>query len=191
MPESQAASRFFLLNDLPVLGTDGDDILGTHEAAASLAGLIGASRESTPFTLAIDAAWGMGKSSLMLQIQAELSKRKDMQSVGCVGIGTVENGRVLRRNAAQPGQAVCITLASAPDGGSRLIGARWAQELVEHYQINSGIIRNFPELAGVLDPRARSLARALDLPPAVFLFNAGHDWEIVFTCEQGQLGRGA
>ncbi len=187
-------------------------------------------------------------------------KERNEQSVGCVGIGTVQNGQVLRRNAARPGQAVCITLASAPDGRSRLIGARWAQELVEHYQINSGLVEHyqinsrivakFPELESVLDPRiksdllylpdsvmrsavgsgclraamdtsdgvlacleilaqesevgfeldeaaidaiiddrARSLARALDLPPAVFLFSAGHDWEIVFTCEQGQFDR--
>jgi len=178
-------------------------------------------------------------------------KERNEQSVGCVGIGTIENSKVLRRSAAQPGQAVCITLASAPDGRSRLIGARWAQELVEHYQINSsGNVRNYPELAAVLDPRiksdllyvpdrvmysavssghlraamdtsdgvlgcleilaqesevgfeldeaaidaiiderARALANALDLPPAVFLFSAGHDWEIVFTCEEGQFNR--
>lgn len=81
MPESAAVSRFFLLNDLPAQDSDGDDILGTREAAASLASLIEASRDSTPFTLAIDAGWGMGKSSLMLQIQAELSRRNDMQPV--------------------------------------------------------------------------------------------------------------
>jgi CheY-like chemotaxis protein len=79
--ESQAANRFFLLNDLPVRGPDGDDILGTHEAAVSLANLIEASRDSTPFTVGIDAGWGMGKSSLMLQIQAELDQTDYIQPV--------------------------------------------------------------------------------------------------------------
>jgi thiamine-monophosphate kinase len=172
-------------------------------------------------------------------------KERNEQSIGCVGIGLVENKRVLRRDAARPGQAVGITLAAAPGGGKRLIGARWAQELVEHYGLAAeGTADRYPSLQSVLDPNIKSdllyvpdtvvksavrtdalraaidtsdgvlacleilgreshvgfeleeaaiealidgraglLADALGLPPAAFLFNAGHDWEIVFTCE--------
>jgi thiamine-monophosphate kinase len=177
-------------------------------------------------------------------IGGDLKERKE-QSIGTVGIGLVENKRVLRRDAARPGQVLGITLAAAPDGGKRMIGARWAQELVEHYRLDTvRTAREYPDLKSVLDPniksdllyvpatvvasatgtgalraaidtsdgvlacleilgrdsnvgfeldeaaiealideRARTLASALDLPPAAFLFNAGHDWEIVFTCE--------
>lgn len=61
-----------LLNDQPVGGSDVHDVLGTHAAAVQLAGLIEASRNATPYTLGIDAGWGMGKSSLMLQVQDTL-----------------------------------------------------------------------------------------------------------------------
>jgi thiamine monophosphate kinase len=36
----------------------------------------------------------------------------------------------------------------------------------------------------IIDHRARRLADILELPHALFLFSAGHDWEIVFTCEE-------
>ena len=36
----------------------------------------------------------------------------------------------------------------------------------------------------IIDPRARHLADILELPAVAFLFSAGHDWEIVFTCAQ-------
>lgn len=177
-------------------------------------------------------------------IGGDMKERKE-QSIGCVGIGLVENKRVLRRDAARPGQVLGITLAASPDGGKRMIGARWAQELIEHYRLDAvRTAQEYPELKSVLDPniksdllyvpatvvasavrtgalraaidtsdgvlacleilgrdstvgfeldeaaiealideRAKTLASALDLPPSAFLFNAGHDWEIVFTCE--------
>ena len=70
-------STFTLLNDQPVGGSCAQDVLGTHAAAAQPAGLIEASRNSTPFTLGIDAGWGMGKSSLMLQVQDQLKAKQD------------------------------------------------------------------------------------------------------------------
>jgi thiamine-monophosphate kinase len=36
----------------------------------------------------------------------------------------------------------------------------------------------------VISPQARVLATLLDLPPFLFLFSAGHDWEIIFSCEE-------
>jgi CheY-like chemotaxis protein len=71
-----ASSTFMLLNDQPVRGSGGHDVLGTNAAAMQLAGLIEASRNSTPFTLGIDAGWGMGKSSLMLQVQDQLKAKQ-------------------------------------------------------------------------------------------------------------------
>ncbi|WP_344290485.1 P-loop NTPase fold protein [Streptomyces synnematoformans] len=69
-----------LVNDEPVAAA-GDDILGTGRAAAQLARLLHASRASTPFTLAVDAGWGMGKSSLMRLVDARLRAEPDVETV--------------------------------------------------------------------------------------------------------------
>ncbi|MEU4844970.1 P-loop NTPase fold protein [Streptomyces gilvosporeus] len=75
-----ARGPFALLNDEPV-AEPGADLLGTGRAARQLAGLLVASRDSTPFTLAVDAGWGMGKSSLMRLVDAELSGHPEVHTV--------------------------------------------------------------------------------------------------------------
>ncbi|MEU5141785.1 P-loop NTPase fold protein [Streptomyces sp. NPDC021139] len=71
---------FSLLNDEPVT-EPGADLLGTGRAAHELARLLHDSRAATPFTLAVDAGWGMGKSTLMRLVQAELEQRRDVETV--------------------------------------------------------------------------------------------------------------
>ncbi|MEU8914750.1 P-loop NTPase fold protein [Streptomyces nigrescens] len=71
---------FALLNDEPVVES-GADLLGAGRAARSLAGLLVGSRDSTPFTLAVDAGWGMGKSSLMRLVDAELARAPEVHTV--------------------------------------------------------------------------------------------------------------
>ncbi|MGW1624463.1 P-loop NTPase fold protein [Streptomyces sp. NPDC002172] len=71
--------EFSLLNDEPVSGSDGD-LLGAGRAARQLAKLLHDSRSATPLTLAVDAGWGMGKSSLMRLVEAEL-RQKDVETV--------------------------------------------------------------------------------------------------------------
>jgi hypothetical protein len=63
-------SGFRLLGDRP--STVEADPLGFARVAESLAALIVDSNDATPFTLGIEAGWGMGKTSLMRRIQAEL-----------------------------------------------------------------------------------------------------------------------
>lgn len=63
--------RFVVLNDAPI--GDADDLLEVTEVARGLADLIAASRTTAPFTVAVDGAWGMGKSSLMHRLEATLS----------------------------------------------------------------------------------------------------------------------
>ncbi|AZM48336.1 hypothetical protein DMB38_23395 [Streptomyces sp. WAC 06738] len=77
---SLGAGTLALVNDEPV-AAPGDDILGTGLAAAQLARLLHASRASTPFTLAVDAGWGMGKSSLMRLVDARLRAEPDVETV--------------------------------------------------------------------------------------------------------------
>ncbi|MFI7097778.1 P-loop NTPase fold protein [Streptomyces sp. NPDC050161] len=71
---------FSLLNDEPVAEAAAD-LLGSGSAARRLAGLLVSSRPSTPFTLAIDAGWGMGKSSLMRLVDAELAALPEVHTV--------------------------------------------------------------------------------------------------------------
>ncbi|AJT64723.1 hypothetical protein T261_3052 [Streptomyces lydicus] len=71
---------FALLNDEPV-AEPGADLLGAGRAAHQLAGLLVASRDATPFTLAVDAGWGMGKSSLMRLVDAELGDHPEVHTV--------------------------------------------------------------------------------------------------------------
>ncbi|MFI2240155.1 P-loop NTPase fold protein [Streptomyces chrestomyceticus] len=72
--------RLALLNDEPV-DTAGADLLGSGQAARQLADLLISSRCSTPFTLAVDAGWGMGKSSLMRLVDAELATVPEVHTV--------------------------------------------------------------------------------------------------------------
>jgi hypothetical protein len=75
MSDSLVNDQFVLLNDQPVSVPDGEDVLGVASEVSSLANLIMGSRYSAPFTVGIDADWGMGKSTLMLQLQAALVAR--------------------------------------------------------------------------------------------------------------------
>ncbi|MFJ2634749.1 P-loop NTPase fold protein [Streptomyces sp. NPDC087422] len=71
---------FALLNDEPV-ADETRDLLGANRAAAQLTGLLVASRDATPFTLAVDAGWGMGKSSLMRLVDVRLQRFPDVHTV--------------------------------------------------------------------------------------------------------------
>lgn len=64
-----------MLGDEPVAGAD-DDLLGAAGTADSLVRLITGSRASSPFTVAIDAGWGMGKSSLMRLMRTQLEDQQ-------------------------------------------------------------------------------------------------------------------
>ncbi|HET6855692.1 MAG TPA: P-loop NTPase fold protein, partial [Streptomyces sp.] len=74
-----AEQRFALLSDEPVDDPHGD-LLDTGPTARRLADLLLASRASTPFTLAVDAGWGAGKSSLMKLVDAELGRAADVHT---------------------------------------------------------------------------------------------------------------
>jgi KAP family P-loop domain len=68
---------YSLLNDQPVENVEGD-LLGMTAIAESMASVIVASMSSAPFVLAVDAGWGMGKSTLLRQIEHQLSGRRGL-----------------------------------------------------------------------------------------------------------------
>ena len=74
------AQTFKLLNDRPV-DKARDDLLGSSEVAERIASMLTASRGVAPFVVAIDAGWGMGKSTLLRQIESHLPGRPSVISV--------------------------------------------------------------------------------------------------------------
>ncbi|MGW1713078.1 P-loop NTPase fold protein [Streptomyces sp. NPDC002156] len=139
--------RFSLLNDEPVTVPEGD-LLGAGRAARELARLLHDSRTATPFTLAVDAGWGMGKSSLMRLVEAELRQRQDVEIVWynawtSSGADALEgliksvlmkfDRRLLRRvihGASERGTLIralraTLTIASAPFGAAGLVDQFW------------------------------------------------------------------
>ena len=71
---------YALLNDEPVTSEE-LDLLGAGRAASELTRLLVGSRHATPFTLAVDAGWGMGKSSLMRLVDRRLRQHEDVHTV--------------------------------------------------------------------------------------------------------------
>ncbi|WP_431925416.1 P-loop NTPase fold protein [Amycolatopsis tucumanensis] len=64
---------YSVLNDSPVGEGGNTDLLESTVIAGNLAELILASRDAAPFTVAVDAGWGMGKSSLLRGLDTALS----------------------------------------------------------------------------------------------------------------------
>lgn len=65
------AARIYMLSDDALQGRDGD-LLGFGEYAAAFGGLINDETTVTPLTLAINAKWGVGKTSLAHMIEEHL-----------------------------------------------------------------------------------------------------------------------
>jgi len=68
---------YVLLNDQPVDAGE-NDLLGTADIAAGIASMLASSSAESPFVMAIDGAWGRGKSTLLRQIDSELSSRPEI-----------------------------------------------------------------------------------------------------------------
>jgi hypothetical protein len=66
-----SADEYSLLNDLPV-DQSTKDLLGTCDAAEGIAKMLRASAGASPFVVAVDAGWGMGKSTLLQLVRTKL-----------------------------------------------------------------------------------------------------------------------
>ncbi len=145
--------KFSLLSDEPVSAPEGD-LLGAGTAGRQLATLIHDSRAATPFTLAVDAGWGMGKSSLMSLVRAELKPREDVRTVwynawSATGADVLEgliktvlmkfDKRLLRRALHQLSQhgpliraaLATLTVVASPFGLAGLVDRLWRELSVD------------------------------------------------------------
>lgn len=75
-----APSAFTLLNDQPVTDLDRDE-LNSWQVADGLARLL-SSQNLSPFVLALDAEWGMGKSSVLGQMYQILDQAEHKKNLG-------------------------------------------------------------------------------------------------------------
>ncbi|MEU8998994.1 P-loop NTPase fold protein [Streptomyces caniferus] len=142
-PAPSSHGPFALLNDEPVAGP-GEDLLGAGRAARQLAGLLVASRASTPITLAVDAGWGMGKSSLMRLVDAEPAQAPEVHNAWTSqGADALEgliksvlmrfDRRVLRRALQRLSERRALlravravtTIAAGPFGAAGLVDELW------------------------------------------------------------------
>jgi hypothetical protein len=69
--------QYLMLNDKPV-SSDADDMLGTANIAQRIASIIQVSRNAAPFVTAVDGGWGVGKSTLLAQIEARLPNKPEV-----------------------------------------------------------------------------------------------------------------
>ncbi|MCH5672955.1 P-loop NTPase fold protein [Streptomyces gilvus] len=159
--------EFSLLNDEPVAEAEGDR-LGSGRAARELAKLLCDSRGATPFTLAVDAGWGMGKSSLMRLVLEELTE-KDVKAVWynawtSTGADALEgliktvlmglDKRVMRRAVSRLTEKktvltalrVTLTVAGAPFGMAGLVDRFW-QELSVDAKARNEMLKALRDLA--------------------------------------------
>ena len=77
---TQEDESYRLLNDQP-LQSEEKDLLGTEQVAEGIASILIASMNSSPFVLALDAGWGMGKSTLLRQIEERLPNKPGFKKV--------------------------------------------------------------------------------------------------------------
>jgi CheY-like chemotaxis protein len=168
--------HFVLLGDQP--NGDERDPLGFDEVAEDLAALILDSRESTPFTLGIEAAWGMGKSTLMGRLCARLAEEKDVTPV-MFNAWTADDGHAL--------EGLVKTVLNELDP-SALRRALRDERLIGGLRMALGVLAGFFGLGNLVDtfwtrvaadPRARNDLRKL-------VGEAVRDWRD----RQPELGRG-
>lgn len=120
LPETSASAeqRYLMLNDQPV-SDDAEDMLGTAGIAKRLASIIEESRSAAPFVMAIDGGWGVGKSTLLTQIEARLPGKPEVIK--------------LRFNAwtAEGENALESLIKSVLLGLDKRVVRRWARKLVK------------------------------------------------------------
>lgn len=79
MSDKDVSVPFTLLSDQPF--DKPNDPLGFDQLAATLRDLISGSRGATPFTVGIEAGWGMGKSTLMGRLRSKLDDSERVTTV--------------------------------------------------------------------------------------------------------------
>lgn len=136
------------------------DPLGFDAIAEELASLILDSRGSTPFTLGIEAAWGMGKSTLMRSLCLRLDEGNGVTAV-TFNAWTADDGDVL--------EGLVKTVLSELDPNA-LRRALRNEKLVSGLRAGLSVVAGFLGLGNVVDtfwnqvaadPRARNDLRKL------------------------------
>jgi hypothetical protein len=154
----QAGAPYVLLDDQPVVDSS-KDCLNSVDTARKLAGILRnsiSSGQRSPFVMAIDAPWGRGKSTLLMDMRKQLEpdeKRRRRASrnghpIRCVQFNawTAENSSVL--------DTLITTVVSELDAN---FARRWANRLARQRGLLSVLRVSFSIVAGFF-----GLSRAVD-----------------------------
>lgn len=161
---------YVLLTDQPWI--DGNDPLGFDDLAGRLAGLVLASRDSTPLALGVLGGWGSGKSTLMRRLEQQLGVGRDVDTVwfnawtaegksvleGMIKSVLVEIGpkalrRAMRSRKLITGIRLVTTLGMGFFGVGRLVDEVW-----DRFSADANTRNELPKLLGdaMKDWRRRS-----------------------------------
>jgi hypothetical protein len=146
MPNPGSRSPYVLLNDQPAIGQHAD-CLDTPETARKLVDVLLASRKSSPFVLAVNGEWGIGKSTLLREISSQLTvaggpqgnKETNSINIRCVQFNawTAENSSVLEN-------LISAVLTELDPNFVR----RWANKLARRRGLLSALRIGFAVAAG-------------------------------------------
>jgi CheY-like chemotaxis protein len=149
---AQSNRKFVVLNDSPVGEGGNEDLLEAIETARNLAELIRDSRTAAPFTLAVDAGWGMGKSSLMRTL-ADVLERDPAVSTVWFNAWTAE------RASAMEGLIKSVLLSFDRNVIRRVVGGALRRaHVVGALRAASLVVSSFFGLRQVIDAMWRALA---------------------------------
>jgi CheY-like chemotaxis protein len=157
-PIGTAPGGFVLLGDRPHDGQD--DPLGFDGLVEALATLVLESRASTPFSIGVEAAWGMGKSTLMGRLCTRLAREQTITTV-MFNAWTADGGGVL--------EGLVKTVLNELDDRV-LRSALRNKQLLSWFRLATSVAGGLVGIGSVVDtvwervasdPRARNELRAL------------------------------
>ena len=189
LPSRAETKSYILLNDQPVHG-EAEDLLDTERIAEGIASMLVASRGASPFVFAIDAGWGMGKSTLLRLIGMRIPDdsgiiKLHFNAWTAEGTNTLEglikavlvklDPNVLRRWVRQLGRSrrvvlftrVGLAVGARVLGASRLVDELWNQLTIDARSRNElrdvihGMLSDWVAQDGKRDPD-RSLVVFID-----------------------------
>jgi hypothetical protein len=146
VPIPDSRSPYVLLNDQPAIGKEAD-CLDTPETARKLVDVLLSSRKSSPFVLAVNGEWGIGKSTLLQEMSSQLTAARNPQrnneangiNIRCVQFNawTAENSSVLEN-------LIAAVLTELDPNFVR----RWANKLARRRGLLSALRIGFAIAAG-------------------------------------------
>ena len=140
--------KLSLLNDQPVVDSDHDQ-LNTWRIAEGLVRILLSSRQLSPFVLAIDAEWGMGKSTVLEQM-SNILERSDSKNIKYRGKRSRHRWRCAKFNAwtAENSDALQDLIATVLRELDPKTARRWTRKLAKNRGLGAILYASVVTVAG-------------------------------------------